>query len=188
VDVAIEAIAELGFQRTSVAEVARRAGVSKGVVTYHFAARDDLIGAVIARVLESMAEFVRPRLDAAQPGKYPENFVRPYLTAWVDYFRAHARYMIALVRIYNSFRDETGRPNPAFNVRADEITAVEQVLKHGQARGRLGVFSARVVAASMKAVLDDVLIQFVDDPGLDLTACTAEIVALFERATALEEK
>jgi len=43
VECTIDAIAELGFPRASVAEVARRAGVSKGVVTYHFAAKDDLI-------------------------------------------------------------------------------------------------------------------------------------------------
>ena len=77
VDCAIDAIAELGFPRTSVAEVARRAGVSKGVVTYHFAAKDDLIGAVIAYVLDSMAEYVQPRLYAAEPGKYPEQFIGP---------------------------------------------------------------------------------------------------------------
>jgi hypothetical protein len=35
----------------------------------------------------------------------------------------------------------------------------------------------------MKAVLDDLLIQFADDPGLDLEAYAAGIVALFERAT-----
>ena len=36
VDCAIDAIAQLGFPRTSVADVARRAGVSRGVVTSHF--------------------------------------------------------------------------------------------------------------------------------------------------------
>jgi TetR/AcrR family transcriptional regulator, fatty acid metabolism regulator protein len=183
VDCAIDAIAELGFARTSVAEVARRAGVSKGVVTYHFAAKDDLIGAVIAYVLDSMAGYVQPRIYAAEPEKYPEKFIGPYITTWVHYFQTHARDVIALVRIYNSFRDESGRPNPAFDVRADEVTIVEQVLKRGQAKGLLGAFSARVMAASMKAVLDDLLIQFADDPDLDLEAYATELVALFERAT-----
>lgn len=183
VDCAIGAIAELGFPRASVAEVARRAGVSKGVVTYHFAAKDDLIAAVIAYVLDSMAQYVQPRMYAAEPDKYPEKFIGPYITTWIHYFQSHARDVIALVRIYNSFRDESGRPNPAFDVRSDEVTAVEQVLKRGQEKGLLGVFSARVMAASMKAVLDDVLIQFADDPDLDLEAYATELAALFERAT-----
>jgi AcrR family transcriptional regulator len=183
VDCAIGAIAELGFPRMSVAEVARRAGVSKGVVTYHFAAKDDLISAVIAHVLDSMTEYVEPRIYAAEPEKFPEKFIAPYITAWVEYFRTHAREVIALVRIYNSFRDEAGRPNPAFDLRADEVTAVGQVLTRGQANGLLGAFSVGVMAASMKAVLDDLLTQFAADPDLDLEAYGTELVALFERAT-----
>ena len=182
VDCTIDAIAELGFPRTSVAEVARRAGVSKGVVTYHFAAKDDLISAVIAHVLGSMTEYVQPRLLAAEPLTFPEKFIAPYIGTWVEYFRTHAREVIALVRIYNSFRDEAGRPNPAFDVRADEVTAVEQVLTHGQAKGLLGAFSARVMAASLKAVLDDLLTQFAADPDLDIEAYGTELAALFERA------
>lgn len=182
VDCAIGAVAELGFPRTSVAEVARRARVSKGVVTYHFAAKDDLISAVIAHVLGSMTEYVQPRLLAAEPLKFPEKFIAPYIGTWVEYFRTHAREVIALVRIYNSFRDEAGRPNPAFDVRADEVTAVEHVLTHGQAKGLLGAFSARVMAASLKAVLDDLLTQFAADPDLDIEAYGTELAALFERA------
>ena len=49
-DCTIDAIVDLGFQGMSVGEVARRAGVSKGVVTYHFAAKADLIYAVVAEV------------------------------------------------------------------------------------------------------------------------------------------
>ena len=62
VDCMIEVIAEAGFARASVGELARRTGVSKGVVTYHFAAKDDLIRAVITDVVASMAEYLEPRL------------------------------------------------------------------------------------------------------------------------------
>src|SRR5580700_6168018 len=95
----IEVITEVGFARASVGEVARRAGVSKGVVTYHFAAKEDLIRAVIADVIGSMAEFLEPRLMAADPVQFPEKFVAPYITAWVEYYRTHSRELIALVRI-----------------------------------------------------------------------------------------
>ncbi len=183
VDCAIGAIADLGFPRTSVAEVARRAGVSKGVVTYHFAAKDDLIRAVIAQVLGSMAEFVEPRLLAAEPSRFPEQFIGPYIGTWVEYFRSHTRSVIALARIYDGFRDQAGHPDPAFGVRADEVAAVEQVLRMGQASGKLGAFSARVMAASMKALLDDMLVQFTADPALDIEAYGAELVRMFERAT-----
>ena len=182
VDCAIDAIAELGFARASVAEVARRAGVSKGVVTYHFAAKDELIGAVITDVLASMREYLEPRIRAADPMQFPERFIAAYVTEWAGYYRTHARDVLALVRIYNGFRDESGRPNPAFDVRAEDVAIVERVLRLGQDMGRLGTFDAGVMAALMKAAVDDLLIQFADSPELDLEAYAAELVALFERA------
>ena len=183
VDCTIDAIVELGFPRASVAEVARRAGVSKGVVTYHFPAKDDLIQAVIADVLGSMTEHMASRLLPAEPEKFPERFIAADITAWVEYFRTHTRSVIALVRIYNSFRDESGEPDPAFHVRADEIAVMTRILTLGQARGTLGSFSAAVVAASVKALLDDLLTQFAADPDLDIEAYGAELIAMFERAT-----
>jgi TetR/AcrR family fatty acid metabolism transcriptional regulator len=45
---AIEAIAESGYGRASLAEIARRAGVSKGVVSYYFASKDELLAQVVA--------------------------------------------------------------------------------------------------------------------------------------------
>lgn len=106
-----------------------------------------------------------------------------YISAWVEYYRAHAREVLALTRIYDGFRDAAGRPNPAFDVRANEVAAVAQVLQLGQARGRLGIFDAQVMAAAMKAALDDLLVQFADHPDLDLEAYGAQLTALFDRAT-----
>ena len=40
---AIEVIAELGFARASLAQIARHAGISKGVISYHFAGGEVLI-------------------------------------------------------------------------------------------------------------------------------------------------
>lgn len=179
----IDAIAELGYPGASVAEVARRAGVSKGVVTYHFVVKDDLIRAVIADVIGSMAQCLETRLLAAEPEKFPEKFVAAYITAWVGYYRVHAREVLALTRIHSAFLEESGQPDPAFGMRAGEVAAVERVLKLGQARGSLGQFSAPVVAAVIKAALDDLLGRFVTDPDLDLEGYGAELVTLFERAT-----
>ncbi len=188
---AIDATFELGFQRSSVAEIARRAGVSKGVVTYHFPAKEELIRAVVADVLTSMVEFLEPRMRAAQPRLFPERYLAAYLTAWVEYLRTHPRPVIALVRLYNSVRDEAGEPAPAvramLDARATDVALLTEVLALGQARRTLGAFSAPVVAATVKAALDDLMLQFAADPGLDLEAYGRALVALFERATATPE-
>jgi TetR/AcrR family transcriptional regulator, fatty acid metabolism regulator protein len=182
VDCMIEVIADVGFARASVGELARRAGVSKGVITYHFAAKDDLIRAVIADVIGSMAEYLEPRIIAAQPRQFPERFIAAYISAWAGYYRSHARQVLALVRIFNGFRDESGRPNPAFGLRDGEVGAIEQVLRLGQDLGRLGSFDPHVLASVIKVAVDDLLNQFVTSPDLDLEGYAAQLTELFERA------
>ena len=175
---AIDALAEIGYQQTTVAEVARRAGVSKGVVTYYFPARDDLVWAVVAAVFASIGEHVGSRLDDVPPGR----FVARYLTAWVDYYRTCRREMMAIAEIWTSFRDASGRPHLGARTLDQERALVEAALAAGQADGTLGDFSTRVMAVTLKAALDGLLAQLAMDPGLDLDAYLAELIGLFDRA------
>jgi TetR/AcrR family transcriptional regulator, fatty acid metabolism regulator protein len=179
VDCVIDAIVELGFQRASVGEVAQRAGVSKGVVTYHFAAKDDLILAAVARIFDSITEALETRLR----GTSPDTFVADYITAWVDYYAAETRYMLAIREIWGNFRDERGQQHFGPQAVAGELGVVQRVLEYGQAQGILGKFDARVMAVSIKAALDALLNQFATNPELDLDAYGAELVRLFERAS-----
>jgi TetR/AcrR family transcriptional regulator, fatty acid metabolism regulator protein len=177
---AIDALAELGFQGTSVAEVARRAGVSKGVVTYHFAAKDDLMFAAVAEIFDSVTEFLEDRLG----GTSPERFVADYVNAWVAYYRLRTRYMLAIREIWGNFRDDSGHQHFGPQAVSGELGVVQQVLEYGQANDSLAKFDARVMAVTMKASLDALLNQLATDPELDLEAYGAQLVTLFERATA----
>jgi TetR/AcrR family fatty acid metabolism transcriptional regulator len=176
---AIDALADVGYQQTTVAEVARRAGVSKGVVTYYFPARDDLVWAVVAAVFASVGEHVGSRFGDVLPGR----FVATYLEAWVDYYRAHRREMMAIAEIWTSFRDASGRPHLDARTLGQERALVEAALAAGQAEGTLGDFSPRVMAVTLKAALDGLLAQLAMEPDLDLDAYRDELVALFDRAT-----
>ena len=176
---AIDALVEVGYQQTTVAEVARRAGVSKGVVTYYFPARDELIWAVVATVFASIGEHVGTRLE----GVPPRRFVTNYLGAWVDYFRAYRREMMAIAELWTSFRDANGQLHLDARTLGQERALVEAALAAGQAEGTLGVFSPRVMAVTLKAALDGLLAQLALDPALDLDAYRDELVALFDRAT-----
>lgn len=183
VECTIDAIVEVGYSRASVAEVARRAAVSKGVVTYHFPAKDDLIQAVIADVVAEMRQYMEPLLRAANPLEYPERFIAPYLSAWTGYIKTHGRDVLALVRIFDAYPHESGRLNPTFDARTEEITLVAGILRRGQQSGRLRGFDPHIMARVMKAALDDLLRNYAANPELDLEACGAELVAIFEAAT-----
>lgn len=178
----INALVEVGYQRTTVAEIAQRAGVSKGVVSYHFAARDELIWSVLAEVFDSIGEHVGGALAGTDPGA----FVAGYINAWVGYYREHRREMAAVAEIWTNFRDSAGRPHLDARTLGKERAMVEAALAAGQAAGYLGSFDTRVMAVTLKAALDGLLGQLAIEPDLDLEVYRRELVALFDRATAAE--
>lgn len=72
-DAAVRALAEHGYARTSVSDIAEASGMSKGAVHYHFESKDDLIAQVLVHCADVMRERVRVAWDA--PGE-PQEKVR----------------------------------------------------------------------------------------------------------------
>src|SRR5262252_11201338 len=59
---AIDTIAEMGFANASVDQIAKRAGVSKGVITYHFPSKEEIVNAVIEKVFAAGRAYMEPRI------------------------------------------------------------------------------------------------------------------------------
>jgi AcrR family transcriptional regulator len=55
-DAVVESIAEVGFQRTTATEIARRAGVTWGAVQHHFGAKGGILEAVLEDTFERFEE------------------------------------------------------------------------------------------------------------------------------------
>jgi AcrR family transcriptional regulator len=59
-DAAMEVIAENGYVHTTTAEIAERAGVTRGALQYHFPSRNDLIVAIIDHIASQFRHRVAP--------------------------------------------------------------------------------------------------------------------------------
>jgi AcrR family transcriptional regulator len=70
-DAAGTCFAETGFAKTTVEEVARTAGVSKGLVYHHFRSKDDVLRAVLDRALEQWEELTGSAVINGQPDFVP---------------------------------------------------------------------------------------------------------------------
>ncbi|MER7013656.1 TetR/AcrR family transcriptional regulator [Saccharopolyspora sp. NPDC000359] len=61
-------VLEKGYQRTTIAEIAHRAGVGKGAVYLDFPSKEALLDALLVRSARSLTQAVRDRVDSsAQP-------------------------------------------------------------------------------------------------------------------------
>jgi TetR/AcrR family transcriptional regulator, regulator of cefoperazone and chloramphenicol sensitivity len=84
IDAAVACILEEGFYRASSNQIARRAGVTWGVIQYHFGTREALLLAVHERGLEELARCLS---DAVIKGETVEARLGSFVDALWAYYR-----------------------------------------------------------------------------------------------------
>lgn len=93
-DATVDCLAELGWNGTTVAVVAERAGMSRGAAQHHFRTRMDLLSAVVDEIIDvRLAEMRRIAETTARPdteavldhlaGLYSGRLFRALLHVWV---------------------------------------------------------------------------------------------------------
>ncbi|MFI7583547.1 TetR/AcrR family transcriptional regulator [Kocuria sp. M1N1S27] len=176
---AVEAIAELGYGRASLAEIARRAGVSKGVVSYYFPGKDRLLEQVVADVYARAGAAVAE----ATTGRTGTAALRGYLEANLGFLAGHPAGIRAVTEIVMNLRGSDGAPRFT-PTGADPVLAhLEQLLRDGQRAGEFRDFDARSMAVLLRGAIDTASGRLVTDPGFDLAAYTRELVGTAELAT-----
>src|ERR1700733_12717099 len=63
VTAAIEVIAEVGYAKASLAAIAVRAGISKGVISYHFSGKDELMVVIVETIYGQAAAHILARMQ-----------------------------------------------------------------------------------------------------------------------------
>jgi TetR/AcrR family transcriptional regulator, fatty acid metabolism regulator protein len=185
VDAAIEAIAELGYVNASLARIAKWAGTSKGVITYHFAGKEDLIQAVVAEVFGQGEAYMTPRILAA--GHSGASMLRAYIESNLAYMSEHRNHLVAIVEIAVNARDDHGNRLFDDSVLDAGVSGLEEILTHFQASGEFRAgFSPRAMAVTIRGAIDSMPPRLSRDPALDLESYGREMADIFDRATRAE--
>src|SRR5581483_9417682 len=153
IDCAIDTIAQLGFARSSVDQIARRAGVSKGVITYHFPSKEEIVDAVVEKVVAAGRSHMEPRIMAETSA---EGRLRAYIESGLEFIDAHRKPLIALVEIAMSARRPDGSPVIGPESLAQRAASLEELLRAGQRAGEFRRFNTRVMALTIIQALDGV--------------------------------
>jgi AcrR family transcriptional regulator len=176
---AIETIAELGYARASFARIAERAGLSSpGLISYHFAGKDDLIGQVVADVYATGGAVVMPHGETARDA------LRAYVAGSISFYDTHRTHMKALVQILLGHPEARARWVDAPN--AAELAGIEELLARGQRDGEFREFPPRTVALIIRQLLSGALQYLLTEPDADLAGYTRELVAVCEHAVMME--
>lgn len=177
VTAAIEVIADGGFAKASFSRIAKHAGLSStGMISYHFAGKDDLLAACVAEIEQVTGAFMQPYVDGAE-GHVAQ--LRAYVESNVALVGVHPAAVRALIDIV--------RNGAAHSSAVDGRLAIfEEHFRTGQAAGAFRPFDTRTVALALTTGLDAVVATAAaagPEPG-ELARMGRELADLYVRATA----
>lgn len=177
VTAAIEVIAEVGYAKASFSRIAQHAGLSStGLISYHFAGKDDLFAACVAEIERVTGAYMQPHIDAA--GGHVAQ-MRAYIEANVAMVGEHSAEVRALIDMITN----TGARSVGVEGR---LELFEKHFRDGQEAGAFGAFDARTVAIALIGSIDAVIgcaAASVPEPA-QLALLGRELADLYERATA----
>jgi AcrR family transcriptional regulator len=178
---AIDTIAEAGYGQASLARIAERAGASKGVISYHFAGKDDLIREVVAEVLAKGEAYMIPRVLSESSGA---GMLRAYIESNLAFMREHRNHVVAILEIFLNARGEDGGALLDERSLDFTVTSLQQLLAHFQTVGDFRPdFDPQVMAVAIRGAIDQVPPRLARDRSLDVDRYARELAALFGRAT-----
>lgn len=179
----IDTIAELGYTNASLAQIAQRAGVSKGVISYHFAGKEELVREVVKEVYKLGGEYMGARILKAST---PRSQLRAYIESNLEFMGVHRKELLALVSILMYARTQKG--DTLFEAGSDEpiLKATEQIFIAGQKAGEFRPFATRAMAMALRGAIDAAPGRLMFNPDFDLAGYAHELAEFFDRGTRAE--
>ncbi len=179
---AIDTLAEVGYANASLARIAVRLGISKGVISYHFAGKDDLIAEIVSQVLQQARAYMQPRIEAQTTG--PE-MLRAYIESNLEFIRDNPNQLRAVVEIVRATL--AGAKSPFKGNRDEAAHILADMLARFQTDGDFRPdFDPNAMAISIRAVID-VAPSRLTDPAFDIDKYAHQTVTIFHLATRATE-
>src|SRR5215468_9976169 len=147
VEVTIDSLAEVGYVGTTLAVIARRAGVSPGLVAHYFGDKDTLLSAAFRmRARLALAHSPRARVQAViDTNLAPEEFDRRSGTAWLAFW-GQVLHVEGLKRVQTAYQRRM-----LSNLRSD----LRQMLPAADARSLAAMIAAMIDGVYLRAALSE---------------------------------
>ncbi|MCM6775518.1 TetR/AcrR family transcriptional regulator [Nocardia sp. CDC159] len=178
---AVEVISEVGYGNASLARIAKRAGISKGVISYHFDGKDELMAELVVQLYVSGGEFVGPAVGQAVGAR---DKLLTYLDSNLRFIDANRMYVAAMTDVVINLRN----PDGTLRFTSDEgegpiIKPLIEILRVGQDSGEFGEFDPVVMAKVLRDTIDGAAGRAIREPDWDVDQYAAEVCRLFDLAT-----
>jgi AcrR family transcriptional regulator len=180
IEAVIAGVAERGYAGASLGQVAERAKISKRVVLYHFAGKDELIETTVHSIYDEIWGFIRPRVAAE---KNAQGRLRAYIEAEFAFLEQHRARLLTISYLLMNHRSRSGVLYLRDEAEKANLRNLGAMLEEGQKSGEFRAFALMPMAATLMHAINGALDQWAADPNLSLSEYARELTTIFDLAT-----
>lgn len=181
IEAAIQTLDEIGYVQASLAQIAKRAGISTALISYHFADKDDLMNHVLVSLLEQSTSYI---LEKVRQHNTPEERLEAFILASLAYQGTHPTHNSALIEII--FNARTPEKIPYYKLSDEEeepiLHELQQILLDGQEQRAFGFFNIDVMSSLIQGAIGEYMLSTAVTKKVDLETYGSELISIVRQA------
>lgn len=182
VEAAIRTLDDIGYVHASLAQIAKRAGISTALISYHFADKNDLMNHLLTKLLDSSTSYILERVSRETS---PSGKLNAFIAASLAYQGTHPQRYAALVEII--FNARTPDNTPYYKIGDDDdddliVRELRKILREGQEQGMFGNFHVEVMASMIQGAIGEYMMNFAITQRVELETYSGELIKLIGKS------
>lgn len=181
IEATIQTLDEIGYVKASLAQIAKRAGISTALISYHFTDKQDLMNHLLMNLLERTNAYILGQV-------YRENGTQEKLAAFIqsslEYQNAHPARNAALVEII--FNARTPDNTPYYKLGDDDenilLDELQKILLSGRNEGVFEDCNIDVVANMIQGAVGEYMFNQALSKKVDVKTYAAELIRIVNKA------
>ncbi|CAM4205659.1 transcriptional regulator [Bacillus manliponensis] len=180
IEAAIQTLDEIGYVKASLAQIAKRAGISTALISYHFADKNDLMNHLLMHLVENSTSYI---LEKTAQQTTAREQLHAFITASLAYQSTHPMRNTALVEIVFNARTPENVPYYKLGDEEEEplISELKNILRTGQENGEFGTFHVSVMANMIQGAIGEYMLNTAIVQEVDLETYSNELVTIIDR-------
>ena len=183
VEAAIRTLDEIGFVKASLAQIAKRAGISTALISYHFNDKNDLMNHLLMKLIEWSNSYILERVSREIT---PQEKLNTFIVASLAYQGTHNTRNMALLEIIFNARTPDNIPYYKLSDEEEEepiLHELQQILRDGQKQGVFGEFNVAVIATMIQGAIGEYMLSSATTKKVGLETYSSELIDFIGKAT-----
>lgn len=180
-EAAIRTLDEIGYVSASLSQIAKRAGISTALISYHFSDKQDLMNHLLMKLVEQSTSYILERVEQAGT---PQEKLSAFITASLAYQGTHPAHNTALVEIVFNARTPDNVPYYKLDEEEEDplLQTLGNILREGQEQGVFGDFHLSVMSNMIQGAIGEYMLNPAVIGRVDLETYSSELVRIIHRA------